>query len=247
MADVWNALGYDRQARMETRRAFKLSSSRRVKSLSGHRARHRECQKEWGQGFEAHQILLAFFPQQFDYGLYLGKAQLDASQPEAAAGHTTRARQLPGRARIRAARHSGSALPAIAATIVGQAIALTVCRGPQRENSLTAGLVARAREQSYVPSWDGTAGASALPLAVHGQRGTAGGRRYDQRRDELRSFYKGSWALETAPGSAEPAGQIENSSRSPPTLATWLCPGQKSGDLALAVAGRRRLLLATTD
>ncbi len=241
MADVWNALGYDRQARMETRRAFKLSSSLPREDRYLVIARHRESQKEWDKAFEAYQILLTFFPSSLDYGLYLGKAQLDASQPEAALATTKKLRQLPGQASqdprldiLEARCHSDRG-------DYSQAIALLESAVRKGETIDSPLLVARARlEESYVLSWMGQqeqalqSAAQAKPLfTASGDRGAAA--------DTIMAMssaysYKGELdrALETAQEALNLLVRIENSSLIAADLCNMAVLLVKKGDLALA-------------
>ena len=84
MADVWAILGYDEKAKTETKRAFALSSGLPREDRYVIEARYREAAKEWDQALAIYQSLLIVFPESVDYGLAVGRVQLNAGQPDAA-------------------------------------------------------------------------------------------------------------------------------------------------------------------
>jgi tetratricopeptide (TPR) repeat protein len=241
MADVWTALGYDREAQQAIRRAFKLSATLPREDRYLIMARHRESLKEWDKAFAAYQTLLTFFPTSLDYGLYLGKAQLDAGQPEAALATAKKLRLLPGPAsqdprldilEARAVSDRGDYPAALAlldsAVRKGEAIGSPL-------------LVARARlEAAYVLSWMGqqeralTSAALARPLFLEaGDRGAAA--------DTLIAMssahaYRGE--LDSALASAQEAltllVEIENSSLAAASFCNMALLLTKKGELALA-------------
>ena len=241
MADVWTALGYDREARLAIRRAFKLSATLPREDRYLIMARHRESQQEWDKAFEAYQTLLTFFPTSLDYGLYLGKAQLDASQPEAALATAKKLRQLPGPA------SEDPRLDILEARAVsdrgdyGAALALLDSAVRKGEAIGSPLLIARARlEAAYVLSWLGqqeqalASAALAKPLFLEaGDRGAAA--------DTIMAMssahaYKGE--LDSALGSAQEAltllVEIENSSLAAASFCNMALMLTKKGDLALA-------------
>jgi tetratricopeptide (TPR) repeat protein len=75
LADAWTALGHDARAREETQRAFDLSAGLSREERLAVEGRYRETSGEWARAIEIYAALLAFFPDNIEYGLRLAAAQ----------------------------------------------------------------------------------------------------------------------------------------------------------------------------
>jgi len=95
LASAWTQLGYDENAKRESKKAFDLSSnlSRAERLLV--EARYREKSLEWGKAIEIYRALVEFFPDSLDYGLALANAQLGANQWKGALDTIQTLRALP--------------------------------------------------------------------------------------------------------------------------------------------------------
>jgi tetratricopeptide (TPR) repeat protein/TolB-like protein len=75
LAEAWTTLGYDVKAREEARKGFDLSGDLSREERLSVEGRFRESAGEWDKAIEIHSALLAFFPDNVEYGLRLATAQ----------------------------------------------------------------------------------------------------------------------------------------------------------------------------
>ncbi len=95
LGECWASLGYDEKAREETRQAFELSKGLpRERGLSVE-ARYRETTGEWDKAVEIYRALVAFFPDNLDYGLRLAEALAFAGRGGQALETLAALRRLP--------------------------------------------------------------------------------------------------------------------------------------------------------
>ncbi|HXK11057.1 MAG TPA: protein kinase [Vicinamibacteria bacterium] len=80
LADAWAALGYDESARRETQRAYDLSAGLSREDRLAVEGRYRETSGEWARATEIYGALVAFFPDNVEYGLRLAGAQNTAGK-----------------------------------------------------------------------------------------------------------------------------------------------------------------------
>lgn len=95
LASAWAALGYDMRARREAEIAFRrgqgLSREERL-SVEG---QYREATHEWPRAFQIYQTLATFYPDNPDYALRLGGAQIASGDGLGALATVSSLRQLP--------------------------------------------------------------------------------------------------------------------------------------------------------
>ena len=86
LAEAWTTLGYDAHSREEARRAFDLSAHLPREERLSIEGRYRETAGQWDKAIEIYGLLLAFFPDNVEYGLRLASAQSTSGRgPEALA------------------------------------------------------------------------------------------------------------------------------------------------------------------
>ncbi len=95
LADAWAALGYDARARQETQRAFDLSARLSREERLAVEGRYRETSGEWARATEIYAALLAFFPDNVEYGLRLATAQSTGGKGREALETLAKTRRLP--------------------------------------------------------------------------------------------------------------------------------------------------------
>ncbi len=95
LADACAALGYDARAREEARRAFDLSGSLPREERLAVEGRYREACGEWSRATEIYGALLAFFPDNVEYGLRLAAAQSTGGKGSEALATLAKMRTLP--------------------------------------------------------------------------------------------------------------------------------------------------------
>ena len=95
LSDAWKMLGYDAKANEETQRAFALSKGLSREERLSLEARDGEASGEWSKVIEIYVELLAFFPDNVEYGLRLATAQTTAGKGEEALTTLTTLRSLP--------------------------------------------------------------------------------------------------------------------------------------------------------
>ena len=72
---AWKALGYDAQAKSESKLAFDLSTNLPREQRLLIEANYRETNADWKKAIEIYKSLIAFFPDNLDYALRLANAQ----------------------------------------------------------------------------------------------------------------------------------------------------------------------------
>jgi tetratricopeptide (TPR) repeat protein len=95
LADAWTMLGYDAKAKDEARKAFDLSGGLSREERLSIEGRYRESSGEWDKAIEIYGGLLAFFPDNVEYGLRLASAQSTAGKGKEALATLARLRGLP--------------------------------------------------------------------------------------------------------------------------------------------------------
>jgi tetratricopeptide (TPR) repeat protein len=99
LAQAWNALGYDQNAKQEAKKAMDLSTglSRERRLLI--EGRYREFNGEWDRSVEIYETLFRFFPDSLDYGLRLAAVQTAAGKGQDALHTIAAIRRLPAQER----------------------------------------------------------------------------------------------------------------------------------------------------
>jgi tetratricopeptide (TPR) repeat protein/TolB-like protein len=97
LADAWTMLGYDPKAKEEAQRAFDLSGHLGREERLSVEGRYRETAGEWDKAIEIYGGLLAFFPDNVEYGLRLATAQSTAGRGQDALATLGKLRTLPRR------------------------------------------------------------------------------------------------------------------------------------------------------
>lgn len=82
LSRAWTALGYDGQARDEAQRALELSTNLPREQRLLIEARYRETSADWKKATEMYKSLVAFFPDNPDYGLLLANSQNRGGSPK---------------------------------------------------------------------------------------------------------------------------------------------------------------------
>jgi len=82
LSRTWTALGYDGRARDEAQRAFELSRNLPREQRLLIEARYRETSADWKKATEIYKSLVAFFPDNPDYGLLLANSQNRGGSPK---------------------------------------------------------------------------------------------------------------------------------------------------------------------
>jgi tetratricopeptide (TPR) repeat protein len=95
LADAWAALGYDARARQEAQKAFDLSARLSREERLAVEGRYRETSGEWARATEIYGALLAFFPDNVEYGLRLAVAQSTGGKGREALHTLAKMRGLP--------------------------------------------------------------------------------------------------------------------------------------------------------
>ncbi|MCP4664110.1 MAG: tetratricopeptide repeat protein [bacterium] len=95
LADAWSALGHERQAEAEAKRAFELVTDLTREERLQVEGRYREAAKEWERAIEIYRALREFFPDNLEYGLRLALAETFSGQGAKARTTLARLRELP--------------------------------------------------------------------------------------------------------------------------------------------------------
>jgi serine/threonine protein kinase/Tfp pilus assembly protein PilF len=82
LSAAWVALGYDAKAREEAKQAFDLSANLPREQRLLIEGRYRETAGDWKKATEIYNSLVAFFPDNLDYGLRLANAQNRGGSPK---------------------------------------------------------------------------------------------------------------------------------------------------------------------
>ena len=96
LASAWTALGYDENAKVESRRALDLSKNLSREERFSIEALHYETIGDWAKAAEIYQGLLLFFPDNLDHALRLSAAQAAGGKGAAALASVASMRKLPG-------------------------------------------------------------------------------------------------------------------------------------------------------
>ena len=97
LADAWTMLGYDAKAKEEAQRAFDLSDRLGREDRLSVEGRYREMAGQWDKAIEIYGGLLAFFPDNVEYGLRLATAQSTSGHGQDALATLDKLRKLPRR------------------------------------------------------------------------------------------------------------------------------------------------------
>jgi tetratricopeptide (TPR) repeat protein len=95
LAEAWDRLGYAAKAREAAARAFELSTPLAREQRLAVEGRYRETTGEWARAIEIYRALVAFFPDDLEYGLRLAAAQTAAGYGRDALSTTDALRALP--------------------------------------------------------------------------------------------------------------------------------------------------------
>lgn len=90
LATVWRSLGYDVKAREALRHAMEHTTGLQREELLRLDARRWESLKDWDRAFSAYETLMRLFPDNPEYPLALGEAQLSAGKHQEALATLTR-------------------------------------------------------------------------------------------------------------------------------------------------------------
>jgi eukaryotic-like serine/threonine-protein kinase len=95
LATAWKGLGYDTKAREEVKKAFDLSSSFSREDRLAVEGQYHEFMNERTKAVDTYRTLFDFFPDNLDYGLRLGSAQVSASKGQDALTTVATLRKIP--------------------------------------------------------------------------------------------------------------------------------------------------------
>jgi DNA-binding winged helix-turn-helix (wHTH) protein/tetratricopeptide (TPR) repeat protein len=95
LGSAWLQLGYEPQAKDETRRAFDLSGNLPHEERLSIEAQYRQLNREWPKTIELYSALADLFPDNLDYGLRLANAQSKANARKEALATLEAYRKLP--------------------------------------------------------------------------------------------------------------------------------------------------------
>ncbi|HLV87774.1 MAG TPA: tetratricopeptide repeat protein [Candidatus Sulfotelmatobacter sp.] len=95
LADAWAAMGYDVNARAESKKARDLSSELLREERLWIEGRDWELNRKWDKAVESYRTLFEFFPDNIEYGLHLAAAQKSGRSVAEALKTLATLRQLP--------------------------------------------------------------------------------------------------------------------------------------------------------
>ncbi len=95
LAEAWSALGYDKKAGEEAKKAFDLSAALSREDRLATEARYQLLKHDYRAAEEIYRSLLASFPDDLDYGLELVRAQTKGGNPKDALITLAALRKLP--------------------------------------------------------------------------------------------------------------------------------------------------------
>ncbi|HEV8267913.1 MAG TPA: tetratricopeptide repeat protein, partial [Thermoanaerobaculia bacterium] len=95
LAEAWSALGYDKKAEDEAKKAHDVSSSLSREERFSVEARFLEMTRDFGKAIETYRALFGFFPDNVDYGLRLAAAETAAGRGKEALATIEKLRSLP--------------------------------------------------------------------------------------------------------------------------------------------------------
>ena len=95
LSAAWRELGYDGQAKEESKIAFELSGSLSTEERLGVEGQFRSASNEWDKAVDVYKRLFVAFPDNVEYGLRLAAAQRSAGDAESALATLNVLRALP--------------------------------------------------------------------------------------------------------------------------------------------------------
>ncbi len=95
LASSWSALGYDARARHEAEIAFQRSQGLSREDRLSIEGQYREATHEWPRAIQIYQTLATFYPDNPDYALRLGGAQIASGDGQGALATAASLRKLP--------------------------------------------------------------------------------------------------------------------------------------------------------
>ena len=95
LATAWATLGYDENAKTESKQAFELSANLPRAERLLVEGRYQEMSKNWDKAIEIYRTLFAFFPDSLDYGLALAQAQVGGGRGKDALDTVEALEKLP--------------------------------------------------------------------------------------------------------------------------------------------------------
>jgi TolB-like protein len=95
LAEAWAELGYTDRARTAAERAYRLAAHLPREELLRIEGYWHELAEQWDDAAETWRTLFGFFPDNLDYGLHLGKAQVQRGRLEEAGSTVQALRALP--------------------------------------------------------------------------------------------------------------------------------------------------------
>jgi len=95
LAAAWTDLGYEENAKMESKKAFDLSETLSRQDRLWVEAHYYEALREWDKVIEIYRSLFTFFPDNLDYGLRLATIQAAARKGQDAMSTLAALRKLP--------------------------------------------------------------------------------------------------------------------------------------------------------
>jgi serine/threonine protein kinase/tetratricopeptide (TPR) repeat protein len=95
LASAWKNLGYDAKAREESKKAVDLSTSLGPEERLWVEGQYQETAHDWEKAIHIYSALVAFFPDNLDYGLSLADAQVYGGKADEALVTITQLRRMP--------------------------------------------------------------------------------------------------------------------------------------------------------
>ncbi len=95
MAEAWSALGYDRRAQDEAKRAVEFATGLSREDRLLVEGRYHEMAQNWNEAIDRYRTLFGFFPDNVDYGISLAEALTRAGKPTEALATLALLRNLP--------------------------------------------------------------------------------------------------------------------------------------------------------
>jgi serine/threonine protein kinase/tetratricopeptide (TPR) repeat protein len=95
LASAWKNLGYDAKAREEGKKAVDLSANLGREERLAVEGRYQETAHDWDKAIETYRALVAFFPDNLDYGLSLAEDQIYGGKADEALVTVTQLRAMP--------------------------------------------------------------------------------------------------------------------------------------------------------
>ena len=99
LAAAWKMLGYEKDAKEEAQKAFKLASNLPREEQLSIEARYRELSSQWDDAIRLYQALWQSYPDNIEYGLRLASAQKSSGKAKDALATADSLRALPAPSR----------------------------------------------------------------------------------------------------------------------------------------------------